>query len=400
MLNSKKSTRKIVKAQKVSAFDWHRHPFAVPVITLLVLLVGLFASFLAFSGEIVDAPDSKIVKLSIDGKSQVLPTRAETVGDFLNRAGIELQPEDVVEPMVNTPISDKNFSVNVYKARLVTVVDEANDKKITAKIAESTAAGVAAKAGVQVFPEDDVYYAAPDQADKEGILGEKIEIDRALIVNLNLYGSAQQIRSHADTVGELLKEKDIKTIEGDTVQPSLDTPLTNNIQVFILRYGKQIVTVEEPIAPPVETRPDATLEIGKTKTLDAGAAGKRIVTYEIETTNNKESARKEIQSVVVLQPKKKIVITGAKKAGFEGGFDAALARLRSCEGSYTSATGNGYYGAYQFDVRTWNNYGGYPNAAAAPPYVQDQKAAETYQRRGWQPWPTCSIKLGLQDIYR
>ena len=66
----------------------------------------------------------------------------------------------------------------------------------------------------------------------------------------------------------------------------------------------------------------------------------------------------------------------------------------------TSDTGNGYYGAYQFDKSTWGNFGGYNNPAQAPADVQDQKAWETYKRRGWQPWPSCKIKMGLQDIYR
>ena len=112
-------------------------------------------------------------------------------------------------------------------------------------------------------------------------------------------------------------------------------------------------------------------------------------------------ARKEIQSVVTTQPKKQIEIVGAKMTNtFSGSFAEALARLRSCEGSYTSNTGNGYYGAYQFDKQTWGGYGGFAVASDAPAAVQDQKAWETYQRRGWQPWPSCKNSQGLQDIYR
>lgn len=35
-----------------------------------------------------------------------------------------------------------------------------------------------------------------------------------------------------------------------------------------------------------------------------------------------------------------------------------LACIRSYEGSNTSNTGNGYYGAYQFDLLTWRGVGG------------------------------------------
>ena len=72
-------------------------------------------------------------------------------------------------------------------------------------------------------------------------------------------------------------------------------------------------------------------------------------------------------------------------------------RLRLCEAGndYTKNTGNGYYGAYQFNISTWGNWGGYSRPDLAPPAVQDAKAQETYNRRGWSPWPACARKLGL-----
>ena len=77
---------------------------------------------------------------------------------------------------------------------------------------------------------------------------------------------------------------------------------------------------------------------------------------------------------------------------------ASMLALRQCEagGSYTRNSGNGYYGAYQFDLRTWGGYGGYARADLAPASVQDAKFLDTFARRGWSPWPTCSHKLGLR----
>lgn len=73
------------------------------------------------------------------------------------------------------------------------------------------------------------------------------------------------------------------------------------------------------------------------------------------------------------------------------------AALRICEsgGNYADNTGNGFYGAYQFDITTWNGYGGYTLPSAAPPAIQDQKAQMTQAVRGWSPWPSCSRQLGL-----
>jgi methylmalonyl-CoA mutase cobalamin-binding subunit len=74
-----------------------------------------------------------------------------------------------------------------------------------------------------------------------------------------------------------------------------------------------------------------------------------------------------------------------------------FARLRMCESSnnYQANTGNGYYGAYQFELRTWRGLGftGYPHNAS--PAVQDAAARELQADRGWQPWPACSRRLGL-----
>ena len=208
------------------------------------------------------------------------------------------------------------------------------------------------------------------------------------------------------TVAAMLQAKKITLGKDDTLSVAANTPITAGMTVELWRNGKQMVTVEEEVDFKTEQVKDADRKLGQKEVKTPGKKGKKAVTYEIIMKNGREESRRQIHSVVVQEPVTQVEVVGTKRdessvnTTFSGDFAGALAKLRSCEGSYTSNTGNGYYGAYQFDIRTWGGYGGYTRASDAPAAVQDQKAWETYQRRGWQPWPTCKNKMGLQDIYR
>lgn len=65
--------------------------------------------------------------------------------------------------------------------------------------------------------------------------------------------------------------------------------------------------------------------------------------------------------------------------------------LRRCESTetYDVDTGNGFFGAYQFDWQTWGTVGGEGNPAHAHPAEQDARARVLFAQRGSQPWPIC-----------
>lgn len=72
--------------------------------------------------------------------------------------------------------------------------------------------------------------------------------------------------------------------------------------------------------------------------------------------------------------------------------------LRECESHnrYDLNTGNGYYGAYQFKLGTWQNLGftGFPHAAT--PAVQDEAARALQAKAGWGQWGECSRRIGMR----
>ena len=67
----------------------------------------------------------------------------------------------------------------------------------------------------------------------------------------------------------------------------------------------------------------------------------------------------------------------------------ASIRRRESGGNYSTNTGNGYYGAYQFDLQTWRGVGGTGLPSNASPAEQDRRALMLYKLRRWAPWGGC-----------
>ncbi len=288
--------------------NWHKHPFVIPVTTLMGLFFISLIGVVALDSHPVQASDSHTVILSHDKQRVTLPTRADTVGDFLNRSGVTLNEGDVVEPATDTKIVDDNFRVNVYRARPVIIID--GDRKVAAFSAATTARSVAQQSGITVYPEDNIKTEMQDSFLGDGAIGQKVVIDRAVPATLNLYGTSVSVRTHAKTVGDLLKEKSVVLNKDDTVQPSKDTPLANAPQVFVVRSGTQVTTSEEIIPMKTQIVQDSSLSLGATAVRQAGSPGKKLVTYQIELKNGVEISRHVIQEVVVQQPVIQITARG------------------------------------------------------------------------------------------
>lgn len=344
------------------------------------------------------AENERVITIFHDGAEKTIVTDAPTIDEALSRGEILLGQNDFVEPALDTQLTAPAYNVNIYRARPVTVVDGGKAYQVSSP--HSSPQKIAESAGLNLYDEDLVELTRSEDFIGSGA-GLTLNIKRATKVALVLYGTQKDVRTQSATVGGFLQEKGIKLGAEDGSNQNLQTPISADLKIEVWRNGVQTITQEQEVAFETEFVRDTSKEVGFKEVKTPGKKGKKLVTYEVELRNGVELNRKEIQSVVTESPAKQVEVIGVQ-LGFNGAFQDALVRLRSCEagGRYDRNSGNGYYGAYQYNLSTWANWQGYSRPDQAPPEVQDAKAYETYMRRGWQPWPGCTKKLGLQDIYR
>ena len=337
----------------------HKHPaFFVPLMTFGALLtLGVAALLVMNRGsnpipELV-ATDSKIVIVTDDGEEQTVPTRAEDVGELLERLEITLNEGDVVEPSTETEIVSDNFRVNVYRALPVTIFD--GEKEIRALSAAATPRSIARQAGIEAYPEDELTLDPVEDFVTQGVIGQRLVVKRSTPINLNLYGTQLEMRTQAKTVREFLEEKDIKLAAGETVQPSLDAPIDTNNPVFVNKPGIKVETRTEEVAFDTRYVEDPNLTFGVTALRQHGSPGRRVVTYQV---NIRTGERTPFHQITVRKPIDQVMARGTyinipsnkqsvmAAAGISRGDFVYVDYIISRESGWNAAASNSSSGAY------------------------------------------------------
>ncbi len=139
---------------------------------------------------------------------------------------------------------------------------------------------------------------------------------------------------------------------------------------------------------------------GEEQVLRAGSDGVRSVTYRLRFVNGEMVARKVVDAAVRVKAVPTIVAVGTQEvatSNFAGGSTVwdALARCES-GGNWAINTGNGYYGGLQFNLGTWQAYGGTGLPSQASRETQIAIATKLRDASGgYGAWPGCAAKLGL-----
>ncbi|AHB41938.1 transglycosylase-like protein [Candidatus Saccharibacteria bacterium RAAC3_TM7_1] len=369
----------------------------------LVAGLGLFALLMIPHAQAAPASGERLITIHDRGREKGIITHANTLRAVFKEARVTLDKNDIVEPGLDETLVTNSYQVNIYRARPIVIVDGTARRLVMS--AYQTPSQIAEHAGVILQDEDTATLQMASNLLRDGASEEMI-IDRAVPVQLILYGKESTVYTQATTIEQFLKEKRITIGAKDTVSKAATAGITPNMKLEIWRNGKQTVTKEEAVAFETEEIQDANRKVGYRQVKAAGVKGKKMVTYEIVMKNGREVSKKTIQTVIIKQPSKQVEVVGAKFK-YTGGplSNIQITALGNCESGMTANrnSGNGFYGAFQFVPSTWRTVAPEPYNSRMPhqaPLEAQKQAVQNLLSRSsiYTQFPGCARKMQAQGI--
>jgi len=339
------------------------------------------------------------VTVSLDGQKREVSAMGGTVGDVLAAEGIEVTDRDVVAPGLDEEVSDGSaISVRFGRPLELTVDGDTSTHCVTATDVASALSQIGSR-----FAGADLSVSRGGSIDREGM-----SLDVVTEKTLHVKVADKKVVTRkipALTARDALKEMGVKIDRYDRITPGADKELDDGARVVYtdIDVRKKRVKAEAIDFSTVQREAPSMLE-GKSATVRSGRAGVRDVTYRITTRNGEVVATKELRSEVLRRPVDAIVKVGTREPAPEppavnyASGSTVWDQLAQCEsgGNWAINTGNGYYGGLQFNLETWQSYGGsgYPheNSRETQIMIAERVRAAT---GGYGSWPACSAELGL-----
>ena len=275
----------------------------------LFAVVGIFVAVSLMRPVAAQEVKGTLITVYDRGAETTFITQARTLREAFVNQDISVNSKDAVEPSLDEELVAPEYSVNIYRARPVLVVDGATRQLVITPY--QSAYRIADNAGVVLLAEDRAYLSRSEDILSDGASLE-LTIDRATPVSLDFYGAISTVYTQAKTVGEFLIEKGITLDETERVSRVSNTPIVADMSLRVWREGKQTVTSEEVVAFAVEQIKDADRSVEYREVQTPGVAGLRTVTYEVDIQNGVEVARTEIASITTKEPVVQVEVIGTK----------------------------------------------------------------------------------------
>ena len=371
------------------------------------------AAVLSAGGAAAYAEMTTTVNLTVDGETSQVRTTGDTVGDVLDAQGYELVDGDVVAPDRSAPVEDgDSIAVALSKPVQLEVDGEESTHYVLSTDVDSALEEIGDRYG---DAELSISRSAPISRD-----GVELEVVTPKTVTVKVAKHApKQHELVASTAGGVLADLQVDLDLDDKVEikrPGQKKSLfgygrdiQDGDRIIFSHRSIQRETRREKVQPRTIRRADSSMFEDQSKVTASGRTGIRKVTYDVKRENLEVVNRKKVRGTMLRSPSPRVIVYGTKErpapeptpapaaANYASG-STVWDQLAQCEsgGNWAINTGNGYYGGLQFNLSTWQSYGGTglpsENSRETQIAVAERLRAAT---GGYGSWPSCSAQLGL-----
>ncbi|MFZ5632191.1 MAG: 3D domain-containing protein [Bacillota bacterium] len=221
-----------------------------------------------------------------------------------------------------------------WTRKTVTLVD--GGKEVTIKTRASDVNKLLREQNTVLGPYDRV---VPEPSTKLSN-GSRVEVKRANRITITADQETMEIVSAAETVGDVLKEKQIALSGEDIVKPDVGEKITGDTEIRVVRVRTENEVVKAPI--PYQTRqvPNGDMARGISRTVVRGQNGEELQTWTVAYQDNQVVSRHLVDRKTINKPVDRVVQVGTGQTISRGG---QVIRFREAmEVTATAYTHTGY----------------------------------------------------------
>jgi len=308
-------------------------------------------------GMTIRVEHARPVRVSVDGQSTTLQTRATSVNEILKEAQVTLGTYDDLSIQGNlrgrSPEGDVP-QITIRRAVPFTLRD--GNRTTTFRTTAPTVGEALHQAGLTLYLADRVHPALSTRISPN----MEIVLERSTPVTVLVDGRSVRTRTHSEHVGEVLANLGIVLTGQDYTNPPYDAPIERAATVEIVRVSERFLIEQEPIAFESVWRPDPNLEIDHQQLLQEGSPGVLERRIHVRYENGQEISRTLENEYVAMPPTTHIRGYGTKivvrSLDTSSGTVEYWRKMRMLATSYSAATSgvsrsNPHYGRTATGIR-------------------------------------------------
>ncbi len=269
--------------------------FVLPMIALIVLAAAVAIVCAAVLGKVVYIHDGESVT--------TFKTAKLTVGEALEEAEIIPGEFDIVDPALDAKIEG---GMEIYITRavpLTLIVDGVQEEVHTLS---KTVGALLLEREITCVGFDTVL----PSAETELTPGMEIVVNHSKNITFVGDGKTEIVSTLTNSVSEMIAAMGLSLSEEDFTEPAMETPLSDGLEVRLVRVTKKTVTDTESVGYEIEEKTTSALVKGKTRIAQAGKNGVRTNTYSVVLHDGEEVSRELVSSEITRKPVNKIIEKG------------------------------------------------------------------------------------------